>query len=213
MEYQMRNWYYFNWLCGDHIVEQHIHNIDVGNWVKRGHPVRAQGQGGREVRTGKDHGEIFDHHFVEFEYEDGSRVLSQCRHQPNCMNRVSEAFHGTNGTAPKPGVILSGSGGTLFDYDDEMDPDPYQVEHNELFEVVANGEYKFADAERGAQATMTAILGRMATYSGEVVEWDEALNSQLSLMPARYAFDAVPPVVPNEHGRYAIPVPGETQAF
>ncbi len=88
-----------------------------------------------------------------------------------------------------------------------------QVEHNELFEVIANGEYKFADAERGAQATMTAILGRMATYSGEVVEWDEALNSQLSLMPARYAFDATPPVVPNEHGRYAIPVPGETQAF
>ncbi len=83
-----------------------------------GHPLRAQGQGGRLVRNGKDHGEIFDHHFVEYEYENGSRVLSQCRHMPDCMDRVSEAFHGTNGTAPRPGVILSKKGKTLFEYDD-----------------------------------------------------------------------------------------------
>ena len=213
MEYQMRNWYYFTWLCGDHIVEQHIHNIDVVNWVKRGHPVRAQGQGGRLVRTGIDHGQIFDHHFVEFEYEDGSRALSQCRHMPDCMNRVSEAFHGTNGTAPRPGVIVSSSGHTLFEYDDDNDPNPYQVEHNELFEAIANGEYKFADAEMGAHSTLTAIMGRMATYSGNVVEWDAALNSDLDLMPVRYAFDAEPPVLPDERGRYPIPVPGTTRAY
>ncbi len=213
MEYQMRNWYYFNWLCGDHIVEQHIHNIDVGNWVKDGHPVRAQGQGGRLVRTGKDHGEIYDHHFVEFEYADGSRVLSQCRHMPDCMNRVSEAFHGTNGTAPKPGVILSSSGETLFEHDDENDPNPYQVEHDELFAAIAGGEYRYADAELGAHSTMTAIMGRMATYSGRVVEWDEALASELDLMPAKYAWDADPPVMPDAEGRYAIPMPGVTRAL
>jgi predicted dehydrogenase len=213
MEYQMRNWYYFNWLCGDHIVEQHIHNIDVGNWVFGGHPVRAQGQGGRQVRTGPDHGEIFDHHFVEFEYEGGRRVLSQCRHMPDCMNRVSEAFHGTNGTAPRPGVLMSATGHTLFAHDDTDDPNPYQVEHDELFAAVAAGEYRYADAEVGATATMTAILGRMATYSGQVVEWDEAMASELSLMPPRLTFDADPLVLPDATGRYPVPIPGVTPAW
>jgi predicted dehydrogenase len=82
MEYQMRNWYYFNWLCGDHITEQHIHNIDVMNWFKGSYPVRAQGMGGRQVRKGKDYGEIYDHHYVEFIYGDGSVLNSQCRHIP-----------------------------------------------------------------------------------------------------------------------------------
>lgn len=213
MEYQMRNWYYFTWLCGDHIVEQHIHNLDVANWVMGDHPVRAQGQGGRLVRTGPDHGEIFDHHFVEFEYAGGARVLSQCRHMPNTARRVSEAFHGTNGTAPAPGRIVSAKGHTLFEHDDEGDPNPYQVEHDELFAAVAAGDYAYDDAERGAVATMTAILGRMATYSGQVVEWDEALASELSLMPSVYAFDAPPPVRPDEQGRYPVPVPGVTRAF
>ncbi len=213
MEYQMRNWYYFNWLCGDHIVEQHIHNIDVGNWVMNGHPVRAQGQGGRQVRTGKDHGEIFDHHFVEFEYPNGSRILSQCRHIPDTMSRVSEAFHGTNGTAPKPGLILSQTGQTLFEHDDAEDPNPYQVEHDELFAAVAAGEYKYADADRGAMATMTAIMGRMATYSGQVVTWDEAIGSDLDLMPETFSWDAKPRSLPDAEGRYPIPMPGVTRAF
>jgi myo-inositol 2-dehydrogenase/D-chiro-inositol 1-dehydrogenase len=213
MEYQMRNWYYFNWLCGDHIVEQHIHNLDVANWVFGGHPVRAQGQGGRLVRDGADHGQIYDHHFVELEYENGGRVLSQCRHIPGCMNRVSEAFHGTAGTAPRPGVIVSGTGHTLFEHDDADDPNPYQVEHDELFAAIAAGEHAHADAELGATATLTAILGRMATYSGQVVEWDQALASDLSIMPERFAWDAPPPVLPDEHGRYPVPVPGVTRAF
>jgi predicted dehydrogenase len=211
MEYQMRNWYYFNWICGDQIVEQHIHNLDVGNWVKGDVPVRAQGQGGRLVRTGKDHGQIFDHHFVEFEYADGSRMLSQCRHMPGCMNRVSEAFHGTNGTAPQPGSILYSNGNSAFRHRGKEDPNPYQVEHDELFSAIAAGEYRFAEAERGAMATMTAILGRLATYSGRVVEWEEALNSEISIMPAVYAWDADPPVLPDADGNYPVPVPGVTQ--
>ena len=211
MEYQMRNWYYFNWLCGDHIVEQHIHNLDVGNWVKQGHPVRAQGQGGREVRNGKDHGEIFDHHMVEYEYADGSRMLSQCRHIPDCMNRVTEAFHGTKGTAPAPGELLDLAGNTIAKHRDKDDPNPYQVEHDELFAAVTAGEYKYADAENGAIATMTAILGRMATYSGQVVEWDDALKSTMSIMPQTFAWDANPPVMPKADGYYPVPMPGVTK--
>ena len=84
MHYQIRNWYYFTWLSGDHIVEQHVHNLDVCNWIKGAHPVRAQGMGGRQVRNAKRHGQIFDHHFVEFEYADGVRMISQCRQIPGC---------------------------------------------------------------------------------------------------------------------------------
>ncbi|MDE2995934.1 MAG: Gfo/Idh/MocA family oxidoreductase [Bacteroidota bacterium] len=213
MEYQMRNWYYFNWLCGDHIVEQHIHNLDVGNWAFQALPVRAQGQGGRLVRTGKDHGEIYDHHYVEYEYADGRRMISQCRHMPNCANRVSEAFHGTNGSAPRPGVLVSASGYNLYNHNGRNDPNPYQVEHDELFAAVAAGEYAYADAENGAHASMTAILGRMCTYSGQVIEWDEALASERSIMPDTFAWDADPPVMPDADGWYPIPEPGATQVL
>ncbi len=213
MEYQMRNWYYFNWLCGDHIVEQHIHNIDVANWVKRSHPVRAQGQGGRLVRTGKDHGEIFDHHFVEFEYADGSRVLSQCRHMPDCLNRVSEGFHGTMGTAPSPGELLTTSGETVYRHRDKDDPNPYQVEHDEFFAAINAGEYTFADTQNGAEATMSAILGRMATYSGKEITWDDAMASDLDLMPSEFAWDADPPVMPDADGAYRVPIPGVTKVM
>jgi len=212
MEYQMRNWYYFNWLCGDHINEQHIHNLDVGNWVHRSTPVKAHGMGGREVRTGMDHGEIFDHHFIEYEYEDGSRMFSQCRHIKGCMNRVSEAFHGSMGSAPKPGVLIGKDGKKIMDYDDSEDANPYQVEHDELFAAVAAGEYKFADAENGAHATLTAIMGRMASYSGKVIEWDDALNSNIDMSPSNYSWNANPPVMPDENGKYKIAVPGQTIA-
>ena len=210
MEYQMRNWYYFNWLCGDHIVEQHIHNLDVGNWVKKGYPVRASGMGGRQVRTGKEYGEIFDHHFVEYEYADGSMMYSQCRHQPGTPSKVTEAFVGTKGKAPKPGIIQDHSGKTIMRISGKDDPDPYQVEHDVLFAAIAKGEYKFADAENGAKATMTAILGRMATYSGQVVEWDKALNSNISLFPEKLAWDALPKVLPDKDGFYPIAMPGKS---
>jgi predicted dehydrogenase len=213
MEYQMRNWYYFNWICGDHICEQHIHNLDVGNWVKQAHPVRAHGMGGRQVRVGKDFGEIFDHHFIEYEYADGSRMFSQCRHQPGTLSRVTESFQGTNGSAPKPGVLLTHSGHELFKHDGRKDSNPYQVEHDELFAAIAKGEYKYADAENGAIATMTSILGRMASYSGKVVEWDEAVASEISLMPERFAWDAVPPILPDSEGMYACAIPGVTKVI
>lgn len=213
MEYQMRNWYYFTWLCGDHICEQHIHNLDVSNWVKNTHPVRAHGMGGRQVRIGKDFGEIFDHHFIEYEYADGSRMYSQCRHQPGTMSRVTESFQGTNGEAPKPGVLLTRSGHQIFKHDGRKDANPYQVEHDELFEAIAKGEFKFTDAENGAIATMTAILGRMATYSGKMVKWDEAINSNVSLIPDGFTWDTTPPIVPGLDGMYPCAIPGKTKVI
>ncbi|NCI46832.1 Gfo/Idh/MocA family protein [Sediminibacterium soli] len=212
MEYQMRNWYYFVWLCGDHITEQHIHNLDVINWFKGGYPVKAQGMGGRQVRKGKDNGEIFDHHYVEFEYADGSILNSQCRHIPGTMSRVDELLVGTKGKIQcGRGTITDPSGKVLYQFDRKTENQPYQAEHDELFAAIAKGEYKFADAENGAKSTMTSILGRMATYSGQVVSWDKAIHSGINIQPKVYAWDAAPPVVPNADGFYNIPVPGVTR--
>lgn len=213
MEYQMRNWYYFNWLCGDHITEQHIHNIDVINWALEDYPVLAQGMGGREVRKGKDYGEIFDHHFVEFHYGNGVILNSQCRHQKGTMSKVDELIVGTKGKIFfNDARITDLKGKTIYQFDKKKNENqPYQAEHDELFGAVAKGEYKFWDAERGAKSTMTSILGRMATYSGQLVSWDKAINSGINLHPSVYAWDAKMPNMPDNDGLYAVAVPGVTK--
>ena len=211
MEYQMRNWYYFNWLCGDHIVEQHIHNIDVINWFKGSYPVRAQGMGGREVRKGKEFGEIFDHHYVEFTYADGTVLNSQCRHIKGTMSKVDEFIMGTKGNIYFGAAnMVDRKGKVLYQYDRTKENNPYQTEHDELFAAIAKREYKYDDTDNGARSTMTSILGRMATYSGKVVEFDKALNSGLSIMPTQFDFNALPSIVPNSDGLYPVAVPGVT---
>ncbi|MFY0253092.1 Gfo/Idh/MocA family protein [Chitinophaga sp. 30R24] len=215
MEYQMRNWYYFNWLCGDHIVEQHIHNIDVGNWFMGATPVTAQGMGGRAVRTGKEYGEIFDHHYVEYRYANGVVMNSQCRHWKDAPSKVDEEIVGTKGRILcDRAQIVDHKGKVLYQFDKKKNENnPYQTEHDELFAAIAKGEYKFADAERGAQTTLTAIIGRLATYSGQVIDWNVALNSGLDIHPKTYAFDAQPPVLPDASGNYAFAKPGITKYF
>jgi predicted dehydrogenase len=212
MEYQMRNWYYFNWLCGDHITEQHIHNIDVINWFKGGYPVKAQGMGGRQVRKGKDHGEIFDHHYVEFQYADGSIFNSQCRHIPGTMSRVDELLVGTKGKIECGAArITDRSGKVTYQFDRTKENNPYQTEHDELFAAIAKGDYKFADAENGAYSSMTSILGRMATYSGQIINWDTAINSGLDIHPKEYGWNAQTPIVPGPDGFYPVAIPGVTK--
>ncbi len=215
MEYQLRNWYYFNWICGDHITEQHIHNIDVINWAKNSYPIKARGTGGREVRNGKNYGEIFDHHIVEFEYADGTILNSQCRHIPGTWTKVDEMLIGTKGKVVFDEAKMSDSKGNLkFSYDkSKLENNPYQTEHDELWATVAAGNYKFSDAENGAYSTMTSILGRMATYSGQVIEWDMAIQSGLSLAPKNFTWDADMPLKPDENGIYPTAVPGKTKYF
>ena len=215
MEYQMRNWYYFNWICGDHILEQHIHNIDVANWFIGEYPTKAQGMGGREVRKGPEYGQIFDHHFVEFEYPGGAIISSQCRHQKKCLNRVSETFQGTLGTLNTEGRgtvdSKSYTGSEIFSHNPKGDENPYQVEHNQLFASIRSGGV-IADGEHGAKSTMTAILGRMATYTGKEVTWDEAMKSGQILVPneLELTWNSIPPVILDATGNYPIPIPGES---
>ena len=213
MEYQMRNWYYFNWLCGDHITEQHIHNLDVMNWFKGDYPVKAQGMGGREVRTGKEYGEIYDHHFVEFHYADGSIMNSQCRHIKGTYSIVDEMIVGTKGVVKCGAAEITSKGKSLFKFDKAKENEPYQNEHDELFAAISKGEYKFADTENGAKSTLTSIMGRMATYSGQVIDWDKTLNSGISIQPEKYAWDAPPPVLPDANGFYPVATPGVTKYF
>ncbi len=212
MQYQMRNWYYFNWLCGDHIVEQHIHNIDVMNWAKQGYPVKAQGMGGRQVRTGKEFGEIFDHHYVEYTYEDGAVMNSQCRHIKGCMDKVYEQIVGSKGRAESNGTIVDLKGNIIYKHRGKDDPNPYEQEHVELFASIRKGGV-INDLENGAKATMTAIMGRMATYSGRELTWEEAINSEVNLFPEKLAWDANPKSMPGKDGFYTIAVPGVTQVI
>lgn len=211
MEYQMRNWYYFNWLCGDHITEQHIHNLDVINWVKNAYPVKAHGMGGREVRIGKDSGEIFDHHAVVYTYADGSVMFSYCRHIPGCWSNVSEHVVGSKGVCDVGGNWMKGhDGSAIWRHRKNNDPNPYQQEHDDLFDAIRNDK-PFNEAEFGAKSSMTSILGRMCTYSGKEINWDDAIASEIDLSPKVYAWDAPPPVLPDEMGRYPIAVPGKTR--
>jgi len=213
LEYQVRNWYYFTWLSGDHIVEQHVHDIDVGNWIKQAHPVKANGMGGRQVRVGKDYGDIFDHHNVEFTYADGSRMFSMCRQIPGCWGSFSQHAHGTKGYAEieghgKSALYIKGQDKLSW----KRDTIGHQVEMDDLLAALSSGQ-TYNDCDEKAQGTMTAILGRMATHSGKEVSWDEAFNSNLDLAPARLAWDAEPKNKPGADGLYPCSVPGSTKAY
>ena len=208
LEYQMRNWYFFNWICGDHIVEQHIHNLDVINWLNDGFPVKAQGQGGRLVRDGKNHGQIYDHHMVEFTYANGHRMISQCRHMPDCHNQVGEFVHGTKGYANVGrGKIYSPDGEVIFHSKGKRGG--HQQEHHDLFASMRDGIIP-NEGEYGAKSTMTAILGRLATYTGRELKWEDAINSNISLANVEQlaSMDGEPPLKPDENGKYWVPKPG-----
>ncbi len=214
MQHQVRNWYYFTWLSGDHIVEQHVHDIDVANWImKDQHPVQANAMGGRQVRIGKDYGEIFDHHSVEFEYPDGTRCFSVCRHIPGCWDSFSEYAHGSKGHAYIEGhgpAELHVEGRSVMKW--PRGPDGHQLEMNDLFAALSAGK-PYNEGDNGAIASMTAILGRMASYSGQLVKWDDAISSTLDLAPAEWTWDAKPKSLPGPDGIYPCAIPGVTKAW
>ncbi|MGB9687784.1 Gfo/Idh/MocA family oxidoreductase [Thermogutta sp.] len=214
MQYQVNNWYYFTWLSGDHIVEQHVHDLDVLNWMMGNkHPVSAQGMGGRQFRIGKDYGEIYDHHAVEFTYEDGTRAYSYCRHIPGCWDSFSEHAHGTKGY-----VSIEGHGHAIIHVEGkeplriERGPDGHQLEWNDFLAAFQAGQ-PYNEVDHTVLGTMTAILGRMATYSGQIVTWDEAINSKVDLSPSGYTWDSIPQPKPGPDGIYPCAMPGQTKAY
>jgi hypothetical protein len=160
--------------------------------------------------VGKDYGEIFDHHAVEFEYADGSRCYSYCRHIPNCWNDVSEHVQGTKGRSSISSHNISPTEGEVWRHSGKGDRNPYEQEHSDLQDAIRNNK-EYNEAERGAMSTMTSILGRLATYGGKEVKMDEALKSEIDLFPKTLAWDAPMPVNPGPDGMYPRAIPGKTK--
>ncbi len=197
MEWQCRNWPWFTWLSGDHIVEQHVHNLDIMNWALQAHPVQVMGMGGREVR---DLGNIYDHFAIEYEYPNGVRVLGMCRQIDGCHSRVDERIVGTKGVAHGHGEI---EGRRAYKYEGKS-PDPYVQEQADLIASIRQGK-PINEGRNVAESTMAAIMGRMSAYTGRALKWDWAMNaSKLDFTPPRYDFGVDLPVRP-------VAVPGKTQ--
>ena len=197
MEWQCRSWPWFTWTSGDHIVEQHVHNLDVINWALQGHPEQCMGMGGRAVRN---LGNIWDHFAVEFEYAKGVRVESLCRQINGCADRIAERVVGTKGYADVDRGVIEGE--KPFKYDGP-DPDHYVQEMADLIASIRTGT-PINEGRQVAESTMDAIMGRMSAYTGRALKWDWAMTaSKLDLTPPKYDWVEFP-VEP-------VAVPGKTQ--
>ncbi len=185
MEWMIRDWVNWCWLSGDHIVEQHVHNIDVANWFFGAHPVKALGFGSRQRRPT---GDQYDNFAVRFELEDGRQILSTCRQINGCSNAVNEVMHGTNGKAftSQGGTakIVDLAGNELFNYEDH-ETSPYVQEHKDLITCIRQN-IPFNEAEATAHSVLTAIMGRVSAYTGKEVTWEEMMNSDMKLGPDTY---------------------------
>ena len=202
IEWQCRNWLYFSWTSGDHIVEQHVHNIDVVNWAMGVAPKNVMGMGGRQARTRPEFGNIFDHFAVEYEYPNGVRVMSMCRQTKGAAERVEERIVGTKGVAWSTSSATRITGEKPWSFEaDEINP--YVQEHIDLIAAIRKGT-PINELKQVAESTMSAIIGRMSAYTGRAMSWEWAMNSsKLDLSPAKYEFGPNP-VDP-------VAIPGTTQ--
>jgi myo-inositol 2-dehydrogenase/D-chiro-inositol 1-dehydrogenase len=209
LQYQLYNWNHFLWLCGDHIVEQHVHNIDIANWFLGKLPVSAYGLGGLQDRKPDQPTQIYDHHAVTFTYPGGVTISSQCRQFPGGEHRIGEEFIGTKGIvrldSKGTGEIVDHAGKVLWKYEGQS-PNPYQVEHDELQAAIRN-DTPLNDAWHGATSSFSAVLGRYATYSGKPQAYDTVLALDDRTMPDDLAWDGPAPVNPGADGQYPLPTP------
>src|SRR5215470_17729707 len=190
MEWQLRNWNYFTWLGGDHIVEQHVHNLDILNWALGSHPVKALALGGRQARPNQSYGHIYDHFAVEYEYPNGARMFSQCRQMNGCEGKVEEAIVGTKGTSNCKDWIRASDKQLVYRFRDQ-DVNPYQQEHQDLIDSIRCGK-PLNEAKAVAESTLTGIMGRESAYCGRSITWEEALNSKVRLGPDKYEMGSLP---------------------
>ena len=208
MEWQLRNWYYFTWLSGGQLVEQHVHGIDLMSWAMQNeYPEKCFGLGGRQSRTDSLFGHIFDHHAICYQYSSGQRAFAFCRQQDGTDTDTSQLVYGEKGTADLMRNTMSGdrqwrySAARRRDRNGDKDL-PYQQEHEALFEGIRKGK-PVNHGESAAKSSLMAIMGRMASYTGQNVSWEQALNSEEDLSPPAYEFGEleIPPVA----------IPGKTK--
>ncbi|MBK7405205.1 MAG: Gfo/Idh/MocA family oxidoreductase [Phycisphaerales bacterium] len=208
MEFEMRNWWHFTWLSGDHIVEQAIHSIDRMAWALGDMlPARVNCLGGRAARSGPEHGDVFDHFAAVYEYDDGRRAFHTCRQIDGCPSDNSDYVYGTKGAAyingwtPNRIATRDLSGKELWHFEGEV-KDMYQQEHDELWASIRAGKPN-NDCVRGARSNLMAIMARMAAYTGQTITWDQALNSQEHLGPTEYSWSSLPAPT--------VAIPGQTK--
>ncbi len=206
LQFQVNNWYHFNWLCGDHICEQHVHNIDVANWMLDKLPESAFGVGGRQNRVPGQPSEIYDHHAVNFTYPGGVKIASQCRQFPGGDGRVNEEFQGTKATV-KIGEITDYAGKLLWRFEGD-NPNPYQVEHDELHDAIRSDK-PLNNAYYGVTSSFSAVLARNATYTGKQWGFQQAMNLKNQTMPENLSWESKSPVEPDKDGNYKIPMPAD----
>ncbi len=208
MEHQIRNWQHFTWLSGDFIVELRVHVLDLGAWAMRDQPpLEAWGLGGRQVHTDPKYGDIFDHHVVTYKYANGVRLYLHSRIQAGCYTQRSDLVLGTKGRCNVLKHRIEGE--TNWRYDGPKG-NMFEFEHQELFSSIRSGK-PINNGLYMARSTMLAILGRMVDYTGQAITWERALGSKQDLSPERYSFDADPPTMPDENGRYPVAMPGVTK--
>jgi predicted dehydrogenase len=200
-EYQIRNWYHFLWLCGDHIVEQHVHNLDVACWAIGAHPVRAVGMGGRQVISDPEYGQSYDHFAVDYEFPNGVHVMSMARQIEGCEGNVSETIVGTKGQWRSGGYRFTGANKDRVRVEHELNP--YVQEHIDLLESIVSRK-PVCELKQVAESTLTAIMGRMSAYTGKAVTWEIALNSKLDTFPQNLALG-------NSMAEPPVPKPGLTE--
>jgi len=220
LPFQIRNYSCFTWLNGSFILDWLIHNLDVCCWCKDAWPVSAQGQGGRQGRTQKD--QLFDHYAIEYHFPGGTRLFAQGRHMDYCWGFFGDIIHGTKGSA----ILGEGiSQPKIFKGHQQRNEDviwqykgkrwnAYDTEHDLLFDAIRNNK-PYNETQRSAYAAMTGILGRMASESGQMVTWDQAMTSDLELAPGldNYTMDSEPPVMPDAEGDYPVAMPGKTKVL
>jgi predicted dehydrogenase len=220
LAHQIRNYSCFTWLNGSFILDWLIHNIDVCCWVKNAWPVSAQGQGGRQQRRVRD--QMFDHHAVEYTFDDGTRLFAQCRHMASCWGFFGDVIHGASGSA----VLGEGISSPRIYKGHKQTPEnivweykgppvnAYQVEHDRLFEAIRQDK-PYNETDRCAKAAMSGILGRMAAESGKMITWDEAIASTAELAPGldQITWDSDAPVMPDDQDNYPLAMPGITNVL
>lgn len=209
MEWQLQNWYHFNWLAGDQILQQLIHSIDKGAWVLRDQPpVKAWGMGGRSNCFGPSYGDLFDHQSIVFEYPNGVRMYGLCRNHVGCYSELSDTVFGTQGVAHLANRYrIEGKNPWRYEGPECVMTDQ---EHVALFDSIRNGK-PINNGDYMFGSTMLALLGQAVCNTGQEITWEKMLTSQHSVELERYAFDVQPPIQPNQKGDYDIPIPGVTK--
>ena len=208
LEWQCSTQYHFHWLSGDDVPQSLVHNLDRASWVLRNTaPVKCHGLGGRSSMTQPIYGDVFDHHSVVYEFDNGARVYALCRTTNGCYNDSSSIVLGTKGKASILNTQIWGENAWRW----AGGCDPYQIEHDRLFMAIRSGE-PLNNGDYMARSTMIGVMGQISCYTGKEITWEQINKSDFSYAPKpEDCHDSMePPVVPDANGSYPVPKPGFT---